>query len=67
MDNTKGNAQERTMKIGGKTYMFNKNTKFAIRNTETNEDVASFTIEKNGDEIVTWFGDVGIGWKNMED
>ena len=63
----KGNVQERTIKIGGKTYMFNKNTKFAIRNTETNEDVASFTIEKNGNEIVTWFGDVGIGLKNTED
>ena len=62
----KGNVQERTINIGGKTYIFNKNTKFAIRNTETNEDVASFTIEKNGDEIVTWFGDVGIGWKDTE-
>ena len=62
----KGNVQERTIKIGGKTYIFNKDTKFAIRNTETNEDVASFTIEKDGDEIVTWFGDVGIGWKDTE-
>ena len=63
----KGNVQERTIKIGGKTYMFNDNTKFAICNTETNEEVASFTIEKNGDEIVTWFGDMGIGWKDTEE
>lgn len=63
----KGNAQERTMKIGGKTYAFGKDTKFTIHNAETNEDIASFTIEKNDDEITTWFGDVGIGWVEREE
>lgn len=67
MDNIKGNLQERTMKIGGKTYIFDKDAKYTIHNTKTNEDVASFTIEKNDDEIITWFGDVGIGWKDTEE
>ena len=63
----KSNVQERTIKIGGKTYMFDKDAKFTLHNTETNEDVASFTIEKNDDEIITWFGDVGIGWVEREE